>query len=393
MKNIFLHIDVNSAFLSWSAVDLLRQGEKIDIRNIDAVIGHERGRKGIVLAKSVSAKKKGIKTPEPIYMAKRKVPNLKVIKPDYRLYQDMSNSFFDILFEYFSDIEKYSIDEGYIDYTPYISVYGDPIKFAYKLQSEISKRLGFTVNIGIGNSKLCAKMASDLEKPNKVITIFEDEVEKKMWPLPVGDLFMIGKKTAAILYKMDIDTIGNLAEYDSNKLSKIFKNSIGMQNSAKGIDNSKIGRVVVNKGISKSVTFDYDVTSRVIINKIMKEMVSSVGLSLRKQGVYALTVGITVTNNKFVKKNKQKKITNATNVSDEIYKVAIKLLNDVLEEDPIRLIGINVTNFTDNKDVQLSLFENIDDTEKNEKLQEALDSINLKYGINSIVNANLMKKK
>ena len=176
MKNIIFHIDVNNAFLSWSALDLLNQGFKYDIRNSYAVIGgDETKRRGIVLAKSNSAKKVGIVTGETLYSARKKCKVLKVYPPNYNFYQKKSKELFELLGKYTDDIEPFSIDECFLDYTKIKHFYGDEVKFAYKLKTEIKEKLGFTVNIGIANNKLCAKMASDFLKPDRVHTLYEEE--------------------------------------------------------------------------------------------------------------------------------------------------------------------------------------------------------------------------
>ena len=197
MDRIIFHIDVNNAFLSWTAIDLLKRGYKYDIRNSYAVIGgDEKARSGIVLAKSMPAKKLGIYTSETLYSARKKCKVLKVYQPNYKFYSEMSKKLFELLKNYSPDIEIASIDECYMDYGKVKNIYGDPIEFAYKLKKEIKDILGFTVNIGIANNKLCAKMASDFSKPDKVHTLFETEIKEKMYPLKIDDLFGIGKKTA-----------------------------------------------------------------------------------------------------------------------------------------------------------------------------------------------------
>ena len=178
MDRIIFHIDVNNAFLSWTAIELLQNGYKYDIRDSYAVIGGDpKLRKGIVLAKSNLCKKLGIYTSETLYSAKKKCPNLKVYPPNYEFYQKMSNSLFNLLSKYTPDIEIASIDECYLDYGKVKRLYGDEIEFAKKIQKEIYDTLGFTVNIGIANNKLCAKMASDFSKPNKIHTLYKNEIE------------------------------------------------------------------------------------------------------------------------------------------------------------------------------------------------------------------------
>src|SRR5574344_2796141 len=225
MDRIVMHIDVNNAFLSWTAVYLLNNGSKYDIRNSYAVIGgDEEASKGIVLAKSTPAKKLGIVTGETLYSARKKCKVLKTYPMNHKYYQEMSNKLFSLLNKYTPDIEIASIDECYLDYGKIKSTYGDEKEFAKKIQQEIYDTLGFTVNIGIANNKLCAKMASDFTKPNKIHTLYDDEVKIKMWPLPIGDLFGVGRRSVSKFELLNIHTIGDLAESDVNTLYKYFKN-------------------------------------------------------------------------------------------------------------------------------------------------------------------------
>lgn len=223
-ERIIFHIDVNNAFLSWTAVQLLEEGYNIDIRTIPAIIaGDESKRHGIVLAKSPIAKKYGIVTAETIYQAKMKCPNLKIFSPNHEIYQRKSKQLMNYLKTFTPIMEQFSIDECFLDMTGTKYLYANHLELAYKIKDEIKEKFGFTVNVGIGNNKLCAKMASDFEKPDKVHTLLKSEIKEKLWPLPVNDLFMCGKKTSIELNKMNIYTIKDLAEYDFQKLEKKFK--------------------------------------------------------------------------------------------------------------------------------------------------------------------------
>lgn len=242
MNRVILHVDVNNAFLSWTATYMLKKGYKYDIRNRYAIIaGDESKRRGIVLAKSNLCKKCGVVTAEAIYSARRKCPYLEIYKPNYELYKYFSDKMYNYLCQYTDIIERYSIDECFLDYTGSMKLFGDPIEVAYKIKNDIFRLFGFTVNVGVGNNKLLAKMASDFEKPNKVHTLFSNEVESKMFPLMVDDLFMIGKASSKKLHAMGINTIEELARYDEDKLILAFK-SMGkmMHEYANGIDNSPV---------------------------------------------------------------------------------------------------------------------------------------------------------
>ena len=222
---IIFHIDVNNAFLSWSAIDLLNKGYSLDIRKIPAIIGgDESKRRGIVLAKSPVAKKYGIVTAETIYSARKKCPSLQIFEANYKWYQKCSRDLMTYLSQYTPSLEQFSIDECFLDFTGTSFLYKDYFALAKKISKEIKEKFGFTVNIGIASNKLCAKMASDFEKPDKIHTLFKEEIPTKMWPLPVGDLFMVGKSTKEKLIKLGILTIGDLAKTPLSVLKKHFKN-------------------------------------------------------------------------------------------------------------------------------------------------------------------------
>ena len=392
MKRIIMHIDVNNAFLSWSAVKLLYDGYKTDIRKIEAVIGgDEVSRHGIVLAKSPVAKKKGVKTAETLMSARRKCNNLKIYPPDFKWYQFMSRKMFDLIRSYTPDIEILSIDECFLDYTKVYNLYGDPIKFAYHLKNKIYKTLKFTVNIGIANNKLCAKMASDFKKPNRVHTLFDEEVQSKMFPLDVGDLYGVGKKTTQKLKELNINTIYDLAHSDVNYLYKYFKNQASILiDKANGIDYSEVNsEVVERKGISNSTTFSYNLTKLDDILNKLRALTENVCISLRKKNKYAKVIGVTIKNKNFITKSHQKKLLNATNNTDEIYSVAKKLIIELWDEEPIRLMGISLNNLTDDSMYQISLFENISKKDNDDKLDKIIDDLKLQYGSNIINKASI----
>ena len=226
MDRIIFHIDVNSAYLSWSAIDLLQANpDSVDIRTIPAIIGGNRKtRHGIVLAKSLSAKNiYHIHTAEPVANALKKCPTLTIIPPDHDSYSRHSKQFVGFLRSLTSEIEQVSVDECYLDYTTIASRFSSPEEGAAYIRNYIYSHFGFTVNVGISSNKVLAKMASDFEKPNKTHTLFPDEIQKKMWPLPISSLFMAGHASVAVLQKLDIHTIGDLARMDPAILSLHLK--------------------------------------------------------------------------------------------------------------------------------------------------------------------------
>ena len=400
MKRVILHIDVNNAFLSWTAVDRLKNGEMVDIRERYAVIGgDEESRRGIVLAKSNLCKSKGVVTGESLYLARKKCPYLEVYSANYELYKKFSNMMYEYLLQYTNVIERYSVDECFLDYTYSIKLFGDPIKIAYKIKEDIKRLFGFTVNVGIGNNKLQAKMASDFSKPDKVHTLFDEEIKDKMWPLPIDDLFMLGKSSAVKLKEMGISTIGELANMDINFLIKKFKSHGKLLfDFANGIDNSEVSFGERDaKSISASTVLPYNYSNRNECFKVLKNLSMEVGRKLRDSGMYAKNVSIWIKYSNFIKGSKQMKLDNSIHTDDGIYRLACILFDKLWDQDNyIRGLCVGVGGFSSNNDKQLSLFDmdKIIDKEdvKDDKLQKVLDEIRSKYGNDKIIYADMMKK-
>lgn len=391
MTRLIFHVDVNSAFLSWEAVKRVNAGLP-DIRNIPSAIGGDvEKRTGIILAKSIPAKKYGIKTGEPVVTALRKCPELFLAKPDHMLYAKCSREFVSILNEYSPIVEQYSIDECFLDMTGMSLIFPDPVHTAHEIKDRIKNELGFTVNIGIGNNKLCAKMASDFEKPDRVHTLFQNEIAEKMWNLPIGELFGVGKSTAERLERASLDTIGKVANCDIKILQSIIGNKLGktVHDHANGTDNSKVSNIPEEaKGYSISTTLPKDITSAEEAYGILLALSDSVASKMRADSFMCRCVSVLIRSNGFKDKSHQTKV-DATNITSEIFKISKKLFNELWDEHtPIRLLGISLTDLTHDEYVQLSFFpdENAEKLkERSKKLDRTLDNIRKKFG-NSTIN-------
>lgn len=394
MSRIIFHIDVNNAFLSWTAVKLLNDGYPIDIREIPSVIGgDEKSRHGIVLAKSPVAKKYGIVTAETLYSARKKCPSLKTFPSDMKYYHEMSKKMIEYISNYSPDLEQFSVDECFLDLTGTSYLYSDILELAYKIKDEIYEKFGFTVNIGVANNKLCAKMASDFLKPNMVHTLFDDEIESKLWTLPIDDLFMVGKKTAKRLHDMGFHTIGDVAKGDVTKLIKEFK-SFGsvIYERANGIDNSIVDSTVSeSKSISVSWTLEHDSDDVSEIKKILLRQVDEVGRTLRRKNLFTTVIAVTFKTFDFISFSKQSTLSIPVNSNEDIYDNVIKILYKAWNFEKIRNIGIRLSGFTNNRITQSSLFEEVDvRLDSNEKIQVVLDKIKDKYGTDIINPASLL---
>jgi len=390
MERLIFHVDVNSAFLSWEAARRVKKGMD-DIRLIPSAVGGDRDtRRGVILAKSVPAKKYGIKTGEPVGMALRKCPSLYLVKPNFNLYERCSKAFTDICREYAPVVEKFSIDECFLDMSGTGRIYPDPVKVAYEIKDRIRDKLGFTVNIGIGNNKLLAKMASDFEKPDKVHTLFTCEIEKKMWPLPVRDLFSVGASTADKLEGSGIYTIGELASCDVGSIQVLLgmKPGAHVHAFANGIDESPVTADAEEaKGYSNSTTLEKDVTSFEEAHKILLALSDSTASRMRADGGEAFCIGVTVRGNDFKDRSHQRKLGSSTDITSEIYNVAKSLFAELWDgKMPIRLIGVALTSITREPSEQMDIFFD-ESKEKFRRVDSVIDSVRKKFGSSTIMPA------
>ncbi len=390
MERQILHVDVNNAFLSWTAISMLKKGSNLDIRTIPAIIGgDESKRRGIVLAKSPIAKELGIKTAEPIYFAKQKCPDLQIFPSDFTIYRHYSNLLYQLLLEYTEKVERFSIDECFLDMTDYL---GNRTIFdiAKEISQRVKKEFGFTVNIGIATNKLLAKMASDFQKPDKIHTLFPQEIPTKMWVLPVSELFMVGKKTIPKLERMGIRTIGDLAKQDKTILiHKFGKFGKVMWEYANGIDASEvISQEEEPKGIGNSITLPKDIQNIEELSEVLLALAEQVAFRLRKQNKRAYVVNVQLKTKDFISYSHQKKLEVPTDSTKTIGNVAKALLQESYKGEPIRLIGVRVDNLCSKKEIQLSLFDT--NKEKQEKLDQTIDKLKEKYGYNTITIAGKM---
>lgn len=409
MKQIVFHIDVNSAYLSWSALDLLEKGADTDLRSIPSIIGGDmEKRHGVVLAKSIPAKKYGVVTGEPIVNALRKCPSLVIERPDHQLYHEKSRELMQFLSDICPDIEQVSVDECFMDFTPVRSFYSSCEEAARSIGDQIRNTFGFTVNIGISDVKMLAKMASDFSKPDKVHTLFSWEIQEKMWPLPVSSLFMCGKSSVQTLHKLEIKTIGDLAGADRQILAAHLKShGIMLWEYANGIDASRVTPTPAQaKGIGNSTTLSHDLTRREEALRILLRLAESVGERLRAAGQLAGMVSVEIKYSSFRSVSHQTSLFSHTDATQLIYETSCQLFDELWNHSPIRLLGIRTSRLVSaGEPSQLSLFdlagpEPVKGAEKSrvlspsrqklEALDKTLDQIRDKYGKNAVVRGSLL---
>ena len=388
MEPVIFHIDVNSAFLSWTAIEQLKNGSTVDLRTIPAIIGGDReSRHGIVLAKSTSAKTFGIKTGEPVAHALRKCESLVIARPDHAMYRQYSKQLMTLLRTFTPDIEQLSIDECFLDFTPIAYQYESPIAGATLISKTVKEQLGFTVNIGIAPNKLLAKMASDFEKPDRIHTLWKEEIPKKLWPLPIEDLYMVGRSSSTRLRSLGITTIGELAHTDKDFLMREFKShGLLMWEYANGIAPAEVHSTVEKlKGVGNSTTLPKDLITEAEALPVLKDLAVSVGRRLRKAGQKAGMVSVEIKYHTFNQVSHQKQMERQTNQDQDIYQASIELFRELWSGEPIRLLGIRTSKLSEESEPeQLSLFDMKFESEemrkKKKNLKEALKKLEGKYG-------------
>lgn len=409
MDRIIFHIDVNSAYLSWSALEKLHNGSEVDLRTIPAIIGGDMAKRhGVVLAKSIPAKAYGIVTGEPIVIAMRKCPGLTLEPPDHRLYSRRSYELMTLLSDFCPDLEQVSVDECYMDYTPIRRQYASPEEAARLIKDRVFQRLGFTVNVGVSDRKVLAKMASDFRKPNLVHTLYACEIQDKLWPLPVSSLYMCGHSSVETLRKLEILTIGDLARADRSVLTAHLKShGLLLWEYANGIDASEVvTRQAEAKGIGNSTTLSQDAADRETAHRVLLALAESVAGRLRGSGQAASMVSTEIKYHTFKKVSHQTTLPVPTSQTDIIYQTACSLFDEIWDGTPVRLLGIRSSKLTaEGEPVQLSLFDLPSpaaraagtgaqalspSSRKREQLDQALDAIRKRYGADAVVRGSLL---
>ena len=386
-QRIIFHVDANSAFLSWTAAYRVKVlGESVDLRNIPSVVaGDKESRHSIILAKSTPAKKYGIHTGEPLFQALEKCPELTVVPPDYGLYVEASRHFVELLRQFSPLVEQYSIDEAWVDMTGTERIFGSPRLAAEKMRERIWNELGFTVNVGISTNKILSKMAGDFEKPNKVHTLFPEEMESKMWPLPVRNLFLVGEATERKLKSLGIYTIGDLAKTDVEVLRKrLGKHGETIWHFANGRNADMVMPVPAeNKGYGNSVTTAQDVVSREMGHRVLLSLCETVAMRMRKDGKNGSCVTVHLRTADFNSFSHQLQLHGATNITSQLFKAACRAFDEAWDgQTPLRQLGVQVTKLSREAYQQYDLFSGISPVryERKLRLDETVDALRDRFG-------------
>ncbi|MFA9465974.1 MAG: DNA polymerase IV [Velocimicrobium sp.] len=401
MERLIFHVDVNNAFLSWESMyRITKLHEDLDLRTVPSIVGGDReSRHGIVLAKSLPAKAYGIQTAQTIQSALNKCPHLIIVPPRFEIYHKCSEDFLKILSDFTPDLEKVSIDEAFLDMTETCHLFGNFHDAAKQLKNRIRDELFFTVNIGVSTNKLLAKMASDFQKPDLVHSLFPNEIERKMWPLPVSELYFVGRSAQKKMHLLGIHTIGDLAHFDPSLLISHFGDKYGtlIYKYANGIADDKIcSDNKLNKGYGNSVTLSEDVTSYETARQVLLSLSETIGMRLRADQVKCNSITVELKDSDFNTQSHQMTLLVSTNITNVIFETSYTLLKEFWQPTtPLRLLGIRTSKISTSNFNQLTLFSNVDECnqKKQEQLEVCLDKIRNKYGSNSIQRASIINTK
>lgn len=388
---VIFHIDVNSAFLSWSAIRLLKEGSDVDLREIPAIIGgDESTRHGIVVAKSLKAKAYGIRTADTVASARSKCPDLVIQPPDHAYYREQSRQLMEHLYEICPVIQQVSVDECYMSFEPVRDRFSSPEEAARYIKDSVRESFGYTVNIGISDRKVLAKMASDFQKPDKVHTLYHYEIRKKLWPLPVEELYMCGRSSAAFLKKMGVKTIGDLAVLDRQMVQTWLKSQGNLLwNYANGIDDSAVEPEPSKaKGIGNSTTLSNDAQTREECRKVLRMLTEKVAGRMKKEGVRASQISVEIKYATFVSVSHQMGIQPAAAAPEILFAKVGMLFDELWSGEPVRLLGVRVSKLEEeNAEVQMNLFDYQKESARSRKqkdLEEAMEKIRRRYGAHAV---------
>jgi len=386
MERTILHVDANSAYLSWEAVYRLQHGAETDLRKIPSVVGgDEKSRHGIVLARSIPAKKYNINVGEVLWSARSKCPNLVVLPPSYPLYLTCSDAMVRLLKRYSPNVERYSVDECFIDLTGHLQK-KTAEEIAWEIKEQCRTELGFTVNVGISTNKLLAKMASELEKPDKMHTLYHHEIPGKFWPKPVRELFLAGPRTIQKLYKLNIFTIGQLAHASPDLLQHHLKShGLTIWKYANGLDDSPVvpgDRVI--KGIGNSTTTPFNVDNEKEALLYLLSLTETAAMRLRSKKMLARVITVSLRDAELSFYSHQRRLTSPTNSTLLLYRQAKSLFKEMWRKEPLRHLGVHLSDLVENNFYQTSFF---DDTVvfRQQAIDKAIDGIRSSYGADAVV--------
>lgn len=375
---VILHVDMNSFYASVEvAHDASLKGKPL------AIAGNVEERRGIIVTCSYEARKFGVRTTMPLWEAKKLCPGLIVMKPNFERYRSASLAIFELLRQYTEWVEPVSVDEGYLDITECGGI-GTPIEIAETIQKRILETMDLPCSIGIAPNKFLAKTASDMKKPLGITILRKRDVPLRLWPLPVGEMHGIGKKTAEKLANIGINTIGDLAKANEIQIKQVLGiNGIRLKERANGNDKRQVDpdSIFEHKSIGNSTTLPQDSAKQKELTDILRKLSDKVAIRLKNKGLVGQKIGVTIRYKDRSTITRSRIVDNPFSEKGEIHALATRLFKKHWNGEAIRLLGVTAFDVTEKDSAfkQLDLFSYEKEAEK-ESLYEALEMLQTKYG-------------
>ncbi len=381
-----LHVDMDAFYAS------VEQRDDPSLLGKPVVVGGRPNSRGVVSAASYEARKFGIHSAMPLAEAFRRCPQAAFLPVNVQKYREVSKQIRQIFLTYTPMVEPLSLDEAFLDVTGSTSLFGPADEIALMIKQRIQQELNLTASVGLACNKFLAKLASDLRKPDGFVVVQPDRVQEFLDPLSVERIWGVGKKTAEQLHTLNIRTVRDLRNLEQGYLTQLL-GVIGSQLYllARGIDDRPVESDRVVKSIGRETTFATDIADRDLLETVLLKLSVDVGRSARKESLKGKTITLKVRYNNFRAISRSHTLTRAINLDDVIYQEVCHLLGEVALNQPLRLIGVTLSNLTDKEESQLSLFT--EPRQDSENLTKVIDLVKEKYGETSITRARLLRPK
>jgi DNA polymerase IV len=381
-----IHVDMDAFYAS------VEQRDNPELRGKPVVVGGSPQSRGVASTCSYEARKYGIRSAMPLAEAYRRCPHAIFVPVNGRKYREVSLQINKIFHDYTPIVEPLSLDEAFLDVTGSTRLFGSAENIAKEIKARIQMELELTASVGLACNKFLAKIASDLKKPNGLVVVAPDKIQQFLDPLPVERIWGVGVKTAERLHGLNIRCVRELRQLEVEYLERLF--GIGgnqLYHLARGIDERPVEIERGVKSIGREITFSEDIRDREALATFLLELTVDVGRKLRKEALKAKTINLKLRFKDFSTITRARTLDSLTNLDEDIFASSSELLQEVVLKDSVRLIGVSVSNLSDQEDSQLSLFA--EPKQEKENLTKAVDQLKERFGEKSIIRARLLGKK
>jgi DNA polymerase-4 len=385
-QRTILHVDLDAFFAS------VEQRDRPELRGRPVVVGGGTpDQRGVVSAASYEARRFGIHSAMPLRTAGALCPEAVFLPVDGRKYQAVSRDVMTILRRFTPLVEPISIDEAFLDVTASRALFGDGPAIGRAIRAAIQSEVQLTASVGVATSKLVAKIASDLRKPDALVVVEPGTEAAFLAPLPIQRLWGVGERTAAALAELGVTTMGQLAELPSDLLIRRFgRHGATLADRAKGMDADPVGDGAPVKSVSHEHTFDVDTNDPVLIDKTLLAMADGVAGRLRSAGLRAATVHVKVRDSSFRTVTRQRTLAEPTDLAEPIWQTAMELARPELRGIHVRLLGVGTSGFAEREQMTLFEEEAAGEGGRRRRATEAADAVRRRFGDKAVTRARLL---